>query len=228
MSAPATALLTFRIGPVHAFIAQARRVADLWTGSEVLSRLIAEAIQVVLSAPGCQMVFPHVGGAGAAELPRGLPNRFVARVPADRGEEIASRMHTAVRERWDRLVEEAVALLRSYEMVIDARIWSDGTSGQARQTDHVLEVSWSLLEERDGYAASSLEGARCFAAARRFRPFVQIEELGEKCAICGERTALPNGDRPVVRSAWVRAEALSKERRSEDRAFFRLDQTRLC
>ncbi len=232
MRRPATALLTFRIGPVHTFIAQARRVADLWTGSAVLSRLIEEAIRVVLAQPGCAMVFPFVPVPAAGEeprLPAGLPNRFVARVPAGQGAEIAARMRAAVEERWNALVGAAAKVLERYDFVIDADIWSDPPQvGRPRQTDHVLEIAWSLVEEPGDYAAASLEGARIFTAARRFRPFPQIEETGEKCAVCGERTALPNGIRQTVRDAWVRAEALSRKSRSGDHAFFRLDQTRLC
>jgi len=232
VTAPATALLTFRIGPVHTFIAQARRVADLWTGSEVLSRLIEEAIRVLLAEPGCQMVFPFIAPPAAGqepELPAGLPNRFVARVPTVRGEEIARRMRTAVEARWNALVRAAVEVIEGYGFTIATDIWSEPPSSeQPRQPDHVLEIAWSLVEERGDYAAASLDGARRFAASRRFRPFATIEERGEKCAVCGERTALPDGIRQTVRDAWVRAEELSKKSRSGDRAFFRLDQTRLC
>lgn len=228
-TAAPTALLTFRIGPVHTFIAQARRVADLWTGSEVLSRLIREAILVVLADVRCQMLFPYVApGTASDDLPEGLPNRFVARVPSEQGEEIAGGMEAAVRARWNALVKKAVAILGEYEIHPDPAIWDDRPSAPPRQTDHVLDVAWSLVEESGGYAAASVEGARVYAASRHFRPFSQIEESGEKCAVCGERTALPDGHRTRVREAWQRAEARTKAPRSPDRAFFRLDQTRLC
>lgn len=224
---PETALLTFSIGPVHSFIAQARRVADLWAGSDLLSYLISEAIQALPDDGVCAMVFPYV--ARDRKIPPGLPNRFVCRVPRAKAQEIAQQLEAAVRTEWDRLVRQTVEVLTSapFGFEISEHIWHDPPSeARRRQTDTLLDVAWSWVPEDAGYAAASLAGAEQFIAARRFRPFPQIEERGEKCAVCGERTALPDGDRHHVRERWAAAEAAAET--VGDWGFFRLDQTRLC
>lgn len=213
----ATALLTFSIGPVHTFIAQARRVADLWAGSDLLSHLISTAIERLRATPDCELLFPWV--ARADDIPDGLPNRFVARVPATTATPLAEELRRVVLAEWDRLVAAAVSELRQHGINPSARIWTPHGSG--RQTDAVLDVAWSWVPEDSGYAEASRVGAQRFRASRLFRPFVQVGETAEKCAVCGERTALPDGDRKRVRGAWEQA----GERGDP---FFRADQGRLC
>jgi len=222
-----TALLTFSIGPVHAFIAQARRVADLWAGSDLLSHLIRGAIGVLHRRGDSAMLFPFV--ERGEPIPWGLPNRFVCRVPRSQAEEVAEAMEAHVRGEWDRLVRDTVEILTGepYGFEIPPWIWApEPRAGAERQTDALLEIAWSWVPEKEGgYAGASIEGARQFIASRRFRPWVQIHERKEKCAVCGERTALPDGDRNRVRESWKQAEEVVPE---QDQGFFRLDQTRLC
>jgi len=229
MTAP-KALLTFGIGPVHEFIASARRVADVWAGSDLLSHLMGEAIKVGKDA-GAKPVYP---AGEPSETPTGIPNRVVLRAPLARVEEIAETMGKAVEARWTALAEEAVEFLRDYGIHPAGRIWpADPDSAHPRQTDRVFDIAWSWVPENGDYATASREGAVRYAASRLFRPFEQVEQQREKCALCGIRTALPNGDRAKVRSAWeeAEAEALQREERGEghgDFRFLRFDQGRLC
>lgn len=214
------ALLTFSLGPVQSFISQARRVADLWAGSDLLSHLVETAIGE-LGRQGGSLVFP---AAKLDDLPQGLPNRFVAEVPFATAAEVAQAMEKAVRAEWDRLVGQTVGLLAAepYEFSISPKIWQ--AQGWDRQTDTLFEIAWSFVPLGDDYAAASRAGAELFAASRQFRPFRPIEERLDKCAVCGERTALPNGVRGDVKSAWQHAAAQP----GDDERFFRADQTRLC
>ncbi|HEX3126730.1 MAG TPA: type III-B CRISPR-associated protein Cas10/Cmr2 [Thermoanaerobaculia bacterium] len=213
-----TALLTFSIGPVHAFIAQARRLADLWAGSYLLSHLIRQAVSE-LRKHGGEMVFPYLP---EKDIPDGIPNRFVCRVEAVAADEVAGAMARAVQDVLTTYARGAALRLRGYFPF--ETIWSEEEGG--RQTDHLLDIAWSWVPEEKGYAEAALAGARRFEAVRRFRPFRQSGQPGEKCAICGERTALPDGDRRHVRDAWERA-ARDSEKTDLER-FLRLDQTRLC
>lgn len=215
----ATALLTFSIGPVQTFIAQARRVADLWAGSELLSHLAETAIKRLLDEPNCALVFPSFPSRG--QPPDGLPNRFVARVPGAAANVLAESLRAAVLGEWNRLVVEAVRELGRHDIAVSPRLWTE--TGSGRQTDGVLDIAWSWLPEDGGYAQAARTGADCFDASRRFRPFTQTREADEKCAVCGERTALPDGQREHVRRAW--AEAATK---TNGPPFFRVEQGRLC
>jgi|GEM_PF-2337993 len=217
-SRPPTALLTFSVGPVHTFIAQARRVADLWTGSEVLSHLVREALRAGC-AEGAIPIFPVVDPAKLSEgLPKGLPNRFVCRVARDRADAVARVMDSAVRAEWERLAEDAIGELEPRGLAPSDEV--------REQTGAVFDIAWSWVPEDEGYAAAAREGARRWNALRRFRPFLQRAETGEKCAVCGERTALPDGNRSRVADAWARAE--EEEAEDIDKRFFRFSQSRLC
>lgn len=208
------ALLTFSIGPVHTFIAQARRIADVWAGSNLLSDLIREAIKALREAGG-EMVYPFIA---ATELPEGLPNRFVCRVPLNAAEESAEAMERAVRGRWSHLVVKAKEQLSKYG--IDVRDEFDA------QADELLEIAWSFVPEQPDYATASVEGARQFDASRLCRPFAKFEQGGTHCAVCGQRTALPDGISTNIGDAWKRAEEKSKDK--PDAGYFRFDQGRLC
>jgi CRISPR-associated protein Cmr2 len=219
-----TALLTFSIGPVHSFIEQARRISDVWAGSYLLSHLTRQAIGEAHRADGYEMIFPFI--PKGSPIPNGLPNRFVCRVPADRASAIATAMEERIRGEWDRLVRGAVGVLASYGLQPSPALWFDAPAGErSRQTDRLLDFAWSWVPEEGGYAAASREAARQFAASRMFRPFPSIEENGEKCAVCGERTALPDGDRGKVQALWPEAEQKAEPRHQR---FLRADQGRLC
>ncbi|PYQ57749.1 MAG: hypothetical protein DMF53_21825, partial [Acidobacteria bacterium] len=205
----------------HSFIEQARRISDVWAGSYLLSHLTRQAISEAHRAGGCEMIFPFL--PKGSTIPDGLPNRFVCRVPIDQASAIAAAMEGRIRGEWDRLVRAAVGVLESYGLRPSPALWDE--DGSSRQTGRLLDFAWSWVPEEGGYAAASREAARRFAASRMFRPFPQIEESGEKCAVCGERTALPDGDRGKVQSLWLEAEQKAEPRYQR---FLRADQGRLC
>ncbi|HEY6137618.1 MAG TPA: type III-B CRISPR-associated protein Cas10/Cmr2 [Thermoanaerobaculia bacterium] len=214
----ATALLTFSIGPVHSFIGQARRIADLWAGSRILSGLASAAIDT-LHKEGIEPVFP---AARQGAIPRGLPNRIVAEVPFERAGEIARVIEGVVRARWTAIVEHAVQTLTALGMDVSLprgrdALWPDAVT-----------CSWSWVAENGDYARASRDGAELFSASRLFRPFEQKGDQGMKCAICGERNALPDGVRGTVTSEWQKALRRAEAIAPRLTAFLRTDQTRLC
>ncbi len=211
-----TALLTFSIGPVHSFIGQARRIADLWAGSRILSRLAGTAIGR-LHELGGEPVFP---AAKRGAVPRSLPNRIVAEVPLDRADDIAHDLDATVHEEWGRIVGFAIETLGEIGLRVSLPPADKGT------WDDALSCSWSWVAENGDYVEASQRGAELFAASRVYRPFRQIAETGTKCAICGERNALPDGTRSNVIAAWTKAETAAKQTKLEP--FFRERQTRLC
>lgn len=125
-------------------------------------------------------------------------------------------------------VGEALRELSAYGLEPAERLWPPDGSGRPRQTDPLLSLTWSWVPEEGSYAEAAARGARHFAAIRLFRPFLPTEEIGEKCAICGERTALPDGDRENVREAWTRAQERAVQLADGMEAYFRFGQGRLC
>jgi CRISPR-associated protein Cmr2 len=117
------AFLLFQIGPVQDFIAQARKTQDLWSGSYLLSFLIAQGMLAVADEAGPDsIVLPQLRGLPLADfhwwkkgflgdqrlrashpnelLTPNLPNRFLALVPATRAGDLASSAEAAVRKTW--------------------------------------------------------------------------------------------------------------------------------
>jgi len=99
------AFLLFQIGPVQEFIAQARKVFDLWSGSYLLSYLIAQGMLAIADEIGPDtIIYPQLRGVPLADwywfaeakvlpdqlkashpnelLTPSLPNRFLALIPA--------------------------------------------------------------------------------------------------------------------------------------------------
>ena len=63
------AMLMFQLGPVQDFIAQARRTRDLWSGSYLLSWLIAHAMKAISDEIGPDaIIFPNLRGNGIFDV----------------------------------------------------------------------------------------------------------------------------------------------------------------
>ena len=52
-------LISIAVGPVQEFIASARKLRDLWYGSDLLSEL-SKAVVRSLHEQGCELIFPAV------------------------------------------------------------------------------------------------------------------------------------------------------------------------
>lgn len=121
------ALLLVSFGPVQGFIGTARRTADLWAGSFILSWLASRAILPLAQAFGPDAVlFPalwrqplldqwlqqeplHLPIPGARDPGReaSLPNRFLAVVPQDKAKGIAEDCVSALHKAWKKLGQDA-------------------------------------------------------------------------------------------------------------------------
>jgi len=103
-------LLKFQIGPVQDFIAQARSTRDLWSGSYLLSWLVASGIRALRLHPNSELIFPVAVGQpllaepfdasnSKALLTPNLPNIFIASVSGD-AKKIAEDVEAAVIKEW--------------------------------------------------------------------------------------------------------------------------------
>lgn len=129
------AFLLFQLGPVQEFIAQARSTRDLWSGSYLLSWLMAHAIKAITDRVGPDaVIFPFLRAQPLFDLLHrdevfagvtykddnlwkrmkiadedilvpNLPNRFLALVPAAQGAELARAAEKAVRDELKRIAD---------------------------------------------------------------------------------------------------------------------------
>ena len=114
---PRPAFLLFQVGPVQEFIAQARSTRDLWSGSYLLSWLVMHATKAVADKCGPDaIIFPSLRGQPLYDflesqrlcsevrdtdaLVPGIPNRFLAVVPAGFDPAVAEK---GFRDEWKRI-----------------------------------------------------------------------------------------------------------------------------
>jgi len=210
------AFLSFAIGPVKSFIAAARSVRDLWSGSAILSWLIFQAMRPVIESLGpTAMIYPSLRGSPLLDLwlrrevglnkqipepcrvarrAPSLPNRFVALVPWGKEGENAEKLRQAclgaVREGWCRLSSSVREKLESSLATVDrdwATLWDD-------QIETAFEFRAVAMPERamGDDELARLVGQRDFASAW---PYAE--------AVRGLARALPASDRP--RYGWESA-----------------------
>jgi CRISPR-associated protein Cmr2 len=126
-------LLSFTMGPVQEFIAAARSVRDLWSGSMLLSWITFQGMVPVIEACGpAALIFPSLRGLpwvdlmlrekfgfegiipmpeeGARRAPS-LPNRFLAAVPVKLASPLSDRCKEAARSAWQSIAEKVRSAL---------------------------------------------------------------------------------------------------------------------
>ena len=136
---PKPAFLKLQIGPVQEFIAAARSVRDLWSGSYILSWLMAAGMKALSAEVGPDaVIFPSLKGQPLFDLhwrddlwtktsigdktiweslgldnrdmlTPNLPNVFLAIVPADRAKELGELIAEAIRNEWRRIADSVWA-----------------------------------------------------------------------------------------------------------------------
>lgn len=203
------ALLTVAIGPVQTFIAAARTVRDLWSGSAILSWLAFRSMRPLIEQMGpAALVYPHLRGnalldhwlaqqtglAGKiAEPPLGarrspsLPSRFLALVPFGRDGETAHRLagecRNAARAAWRSLAD-------SVRCELDRKVgqrfpgWDRNWNEQIESFFEVTAAVLPLRQADDAALAQTLGGKR-FA-----------EAWPNSAAVRGLAEAIPAADRP--------------------------------
>jgi len=206
---PATAsLLKFQIGPVQDFIAQARSTRDLWSGSYLLSWLVAAGIKVLPA--DAKLIFPSsLGPKGEQPLLKAslnpddpgilipnLPNLFVVTVPTDSAKAIAKDVEKTIRSEWQAIADSV------WKNAKDLGIPLNKQNKQAifgRTVARHLAISWQLTPINDsGYTQAYRHNGWHLDAVRQTREFIAngpgIWRSGaEKDSLTGKDEALCGG-----------------------------------
>ena len=154
-------LLKLQIGPVQDFIAQARTTRDLWSGSYLLSWLMAHAMAKVREIhPQADFVFPHIseqplvrfleqrrqpGDTDEQILTPNLPNLFLAVLECDtaRAQELAKsaeEVFHATKGEWGKIASACLGFLDSNGTSFDPAQLKRWAFQIARQ----WQVTWQL------------------------------------------------------------------------------------
>lgn len=198
-------LLKVQIGPVQDFIAAARSTRDLWSGSYLLSWLVAAGIRK-LPKGGEELVFPAPKGQRLLDSPEswkrltGYPNKelltpnltnlFVAETAVENPEQLALEVVSAIKYEWLQIAA------KSREMLIEKGILraTQGSDFDA-QAAAFLSVSWQITPLVSNYREAFERNARDLDAVRQTREFhaYPIPGSGEKDSLSSKDLALVGG-----------------------------------
>ncbi|MCS7304969.1 MAG: type III-B CRISPR-associated protein Cas10/Cmr2 [Thermoguttaceae bacterium] len=165
------AFVLFSAGPAQRFIASARTVRDLWTGSFLLAWLTRHAMEPILQHPACgpeAFVLPDMSrdplplnGTGTPRAGRSavsvrvacLPNRFLAEVPETEADTLAQQCRKSFQDAWQEIAEAVRQRLseeiRSTPLEADwqesvARLWQEQIDSFFDDQDvRAVVVRWS-------------------------------------------------------------------------------------
>lgn len=208
------ALLAFALGPVQPFIAAARSVRDLWSGSMILSWLAFRSLSPVVERLGpTALLYPALRGnplldlwlAEDAQLGKeaapqptvqqrmtpSLPHRFLALAPwgkdGQAAYELADRCRQACAAAWRELAASVRARLKEQ---LDAQ-WPDWDARWDAQINDYFSATTAVLplsgagDELDRQLADLLTDQRTFAEA-----FPEAEKIRALAR------SIPESDRP--------------------------------
>lgn len=166
-------LFLFTIGPVQAFISQARKTQDLYAGSYLLSYLTNYTIsQLKKEATNCEIIFPY-------EDLKSKPSRFTARIETDDIADLGNKLKQCVMHEFENIAAAGINAIgrgvpKSFE----------------KQIQNHLQVTWVALPLEEEYPATYRDLESNLYAVKNVRKFEQLEESGRKCSLCGERDVL--------------------------------------
>lgn len=196
-------LLLFQLGPVQEFIAQARSTRDLWSGSYLLSWLVAHAIIAAWKAAGGNvgfddMVMPSLkrednplifalldqkSFVDEVEIRKALipnlPNRFSMIVPAGTGKDRAEAAAKAIRDELKNIGESVWKWLGDHGARSE---WKDRFDEQIKAFP---QITWAVLpwSAGDSFANAWDMVNDALAARRNTRDFTQWNSVSKDAAV---------------------------------------------
>lgn len=199
-------LLKFQIGPVQDFIAQARSTRDLWSGSYLLSWLVAAGIKA-LPQKGEELIFPSKRGQPLLEQPfnpkaigiliPNLPNIFIAEVEGD-ATKIATDVKDAITDEWSDIAKSVWKKRDHFGMKQNAcdRFFA--------QIERHLTISWVITPLHSDYKDAYKNNGWLLDAVKQTRDFVAWDsssgQTHEKDSLSGKGEAVMNDSQ--ASGAW--------------------------
>ncbi len=166
-------LFVYSIGPVQKFIAQARKIQDLYAGSQILSTLIGDTITEL--SKNAQIIFPDNSYPSK-------PNRIIAILNCNDPEKAASDLEKFTKEKFKEYVNSI------YHKFFGSQKKPDHFD---EQIEKFLQIRWVYIPyDSNDYKNKYIELENLFNSSKNIKKFEQIEECGRKCSLCGERNAL--------------------------------------
>jgi CRISPR-associated protein Cmr2 len=217
-------LLKFQIGPVQDFIAQARSTRDLWSGSFLLSWLMAHAVKSVIARQGSDaLVFPSVSDQPLlkwlekpqsepqipAALTPNLPNLCVALLPTSEREatDLARHLEEVIRAEWRRIAETCwTSVATGSDFAAKPLAHASQKARFGRQIEQFLSVSWQVTPWTENYADTNRRNAWQLDAVRQTRNFQAWAPGGWTAGVLSNKDSLTGREEAICGgTAWWNA-----------------------
>lgn len=184
-------LFLFSIAPVQSFISQARKTRDLYAGSKIISDLIDKAMEL---PKGSEYILPD-------KTLGSKPNRFIAIVKVNKDEE--------VKELGKKIEDKVQVEFRKFAEDIIVKLNKDKKPNHFdEQIKNHLQIHWVALPyDENNYKENFKEIESTLGAIKNVRMFEQMEEVGRKCSLCGERNALFYGG--IKKPPYIQSDAIN-------------------
>jgi CRISPR-associated protein Cmr2 len=188
--------LLFTIGGVQDFIASARKINDLWSGSYMVSYLTAQGIKALPS--GYEMIFPNKNNPLINDkydekiFKTSLPNKFLAKFETENIGDTVKKIEDSIKD--------AYKELRGAEL------------DKLQKQDDWIECYWSACEVKD---ASNIDLQQKLSKELTFTKMFKTlkndfnSEEGFKCTLCGLRETLDNAG---ITADWYSADLKDDEK----------------
>jgi CRISPR-associated protein Cmr2 len=205
-------LLKLQISPVQEFIAQARSTRDLWSGSYLLSWLMAAGLRE-LENEGATIIYPAWHEQPLRRLFKGetepfeklvipnLPNVLLARVEAN-SSKLATNTANSVRNEWLNIAQAVWGFCEQHGGVLPDKKRFDS------QVDHFLTIAWQITPGMQELSADwgkwTRTNARQLAAVRQTHAFNAWNSGGWHAARANNKDSLNGRDEAVVQGHQLR------------------------
>ena len=204
-------LLKFQLGPVQDFIAAARSTRDLWSGSFLLSWLVAKGIEAL--PQGHNLIFPSKDRQPLLQTPLNpsadgilipnLPNIFIAKIQGG-PKQAAKDVTKAINDEWEKIATAVWATHKSLGIPesTKARFLS--------QVDSHLSIAWMATELEDESPETYLEAYKnngwhldAVRQTREFEGWKSADGSSEKDSLSGKEEAVFHGSgNPNKANVW--------------------------
>ncbi len=182
-------LILISIGPVQDFIASARKLRDLWFGSEMLSEL-SKVVAKSLKEQGCELIFPFVSSVEELEKHSELivANKIFAKSAGDKSpNEIIKTAKLA----WEKAqIDYGITALNKIRSIKKIQLNKDLYEKQIGDSGEFF-ASW--VELSDNYQESKDKLEKALAGRKNLRDFKKSNWDG-----CGLRKSSLDGARETV------------------------------
>jgi CRISPR-associated protein Cmr2 len=182
-------IVLLNIGSVQEYISTSRRTLDLAISSQLVSLLALNALRCITTMEGVEILIPQkINGV----WPVNVPNRLMLLSNENQGAEVAGKMVEAIQQKWSEISSQTKNIFNQ-----SLGNGSYSPEGWQQQVQDWPEIYWVTTpwDGKDETFSKALKTANLGLDARKNMRFIpSTAQPGEKCSLCGIRSALGDVD----------------------------------